>query len=157
MLVGWLVGSGEPCFQGRPMRFSRILMPPPYPTAGLCPETFHLDLVIPPEGDSIQVLAAVSFGSANANAELPGKGFGPPCNMCLFSSPPAGATCSPMGGNGCRAIHSRYCGGKLHFNQNVSSRTTSKLCLKLILAAPFFLVSKQAMVNIPICGRWRRQ
>ncbi len=88
VLVGWFVGSGEPCFQGRPMCFSRILMPSPYPTAGLWPETFHLDLVIPPKGDSIQVLPAVSFGSANANAELPGKGFGPPCNMCLFSSPP---------------------------------------------------------------------
>ncbi len=31
------------------------------PTAGLCPKTLHLDLVIPPEGDSIQVLPAVSF------------------------------------------------------------------------------------------------
>ncbi len=31
------------------------------PTAGLCPKTLHLDLVFPPEGDSIQVLPAVSF------------------------------------------------------------------------------------------------
>ncbi len=29
----------------------------------------------PPGGDSIQVLPAVSFGSANATAELPGKGY----------------------------------------------------------------------------------
>ena len=45
-------------------------LPPPMPTyglhpptAGLCPKTLHLDLVIPPpEGDSIQVLPpAVSF------------------------------------------------------------------------------------------------
>ncbi len=28
--------------------FSRILMPSPNPTAGLCPKTLHLDLVIPP-------------------------------------------------------------------------------------------------------------
>ena len=49
-------------------------MPSPYPTAGLCPKTLHLDLVIP-RGDSIQVLPAVSFGSANATAELPGKGL----------------------------------------------------------------------------------
>ena len=33
------------------------------PTAGLCPKTLHLDIVIspPPWGDSIQVLPAVSF------------------------------------------------------------------------------------------------
>ena len=32
------------------------------PTAGLCPKTLHLDLLIPlPEGDSIQVIPAVSF------------------------------------------------------------------------------------------------
>ncbi len=35
-------------------------MPSPYPTAGLCPKTLHLDLVIP-QGNSIQVLPAVSF------------------------------------------------------------------------------------------------
>ncbi len=44
------------------------------PTEGLCPKTLHLDLTIP-QGDSIQVLPAVSFGSANATAELPRKGW----------------------------------------------------------------------------------
>ena len=62
-LVGWLV-SGEPCFSkdGR-SDISRILIPSPYPTAGLCPKTLHLDLaILPTEGDSIQVLpAALSF------------------------------------------------------------------------------------------------
>ncbi len=33
-----------------------------------------------------------------------------------------GAGCSPMGGNVCRAIHSRYCGGNLHFNEDVRAK-----------------------------------
>ncbi len=63
MLVGWLVLGSLVSKDGR-SDISRILMPSPYhPTAGLCPKTLHLDLVIPspPERDSIQVLPAVSF------------------------------------------------------------------------------------------------
>ena len=47
-----------------------------FPTAGLCPKTLHLDLVIPPPWGGFDPgrPTAVSFGSANATAELPGKG-----------------------------------------------------------------------------------
>ena len=59
----WLVGSGEPCFQGRPIRFSRILMPSPFfPLQGYVPRPFISISSSPlPKGDSIQVLPAVSF------------------------------------------------------------------------------------------------
>ena len=57
----WLVGFGESCFQGRPIRyFTNPYAFTLYPTAELCLKTLHPDLVIP-HGDSIQVLPAVSF------------------------------------------------------------------------------------------------
>ncbi len=60
-MLGWLLLGSLVSKDGR-SDISQILMPSPYPTAGLCPKTLHLDLVFPlPEGDLIQVLPAVSF------------------------------------------------------------------------------------------------
>ena len=76
------------------------------PTAGLCPKTLHLDLVIPlPQGDSIQVLpAAVSFwkreryrlsyrGRADCSFFVPY--FAKSRNKFLFFIPPPWSSCSP--------------------------------------------------------------
>ncbi len=61
IVIGWLVMGSLVSKDGR-SNISRILMPSPYPTAGLCPKTLHLHLVIPPpKGDLIQVLPEVSF------------------------------------------------------------------------------------------------
>ncbi len=49
VMTKWLVLGSLVSKDGR-SDISRILMPSPYPTAGLCPKTFHLDLVIPPWG-----------------------------------------------------------------------------------------------------------
>ena len=60
-----------------------------------------------------------------------------------------------MGGNVCRAIHSRYCGGNLHFNEDVRA----KFFLGLIndtLDFAFFL-RLQAKTSIPICGKENAQ
>ncbi len=45
---------------------SRILMPSPYPTAGLCPKTLHLDLYPPLKGSRSRSSQQSAFGSANA-------------------------------------------------------------------------------------------
>ncbi len=45
-----------------------------------------------------------------------------------------GASCAPMGGDGCRQINSRYCGGNLNFAQAVSRQKQNKN--KCILSSP---------------------
>ncbi len=94
IVVGWLVLGSLVSKDGR-SDISQIPMPSPYPTAGLCPKTLHLDLVIPlPEGDSIQVLPAVSLiGSTTLPTELPGKGKGN-CGVIQFVFLPVRWACA---------------------------------------------------------------
>ncbi len=69
IVIGWLVMRSLVSKDGR-SNISRILMPSPYPTAGLCPKTLHLHLVFPP-------LGGFDPGPPRSQflAELPGKGF----------------------------------------------------------------------------------
>ncbi len=71
----WLFSSGEPCFQGQPILYFMNHYAFTLPLQGYVQTPFILILLSPPGGDLIQVLPAVSFGSANATAELPGKGL----------------------------------------------------------------------------------
>ncbi len=60
-VVGWLVGSGEPCFQGWPILYFMNPYAFTLPRQGYVPRPFISISLSPPEGDSIQVLPAVSF------------------------------------------------------------------------------------------------
>ena len=67
-----------------------------------------------------------------------------------------GATCAPMGGDGCRQINSRYCGGNLNFSQAVCTKNKIGFFSQKV----FFLLNKnlnfQTNAHIQICGEEKK-
>ena len=55
----------------------------------------------------------------------------------------AGAVCSPVGGNGCREINARYCGGNLNFSQNVSRKKSREKKSKTLLNSSYSSICRQ--------------
>ncbi len=66
----------------------------------------------------------------------------------------AGTSCSMSGGDSCRAINNRYCGGFLNGGKGVSQEKKKKgKTLKYTPLISFALpVRQQIGVNLPVCG-----